>query len=114
VECGFGIPCNKWGIFHRAIDIYPDVLVKTCCILHNFVRQRDGFQFQDTNVPSRVLRLLALEVILQERIWGAQLRGRASLSVRAPLGSMVGGSSHSFSILSDDRSKASSQNGSST
>ena len=24
------------------------VIVKTCCILHNFVRQRDGFQFQDT------------------------------------------------------------------
>jgi len=22
--------------------------LKTCCILHNFVRQRDGFQFQDT------------------------------------------------------------------
>ena len=43
--------CNKWRIFHRAIDVRPDfcdVIVKTCCILHNFIRQRDGFQFQDT------------------------------------------------------------------
>ena len=51
MECAFGILCNKWRIFHRAIDVRPgfcDVIVKTCCILHNFVRQRDGFQFQDT------------------------------------------------------------------
>jgi hypothetical protein len=43
--------CNKWRIFHSTIDVYPDfcdVIVKTCCILHNFIRQRDGFQFQDT------------------------------------------------------------------
>jgi len=51
VECAFGIVCNKWRVFHCAIDVCPDfygVRVKTCCILHNFVRQRDGFQFQDT------------------------------------------------------------------
>jgi len=51
VECAIGILCNKWRIFHRAIDVRPglcDVTVKTCYILHNFVRQRDGFQFQDT------------------------------------------------------------------
>jgi hypothetical protein len=51
VECAFGILCNKWRIFHRAIDVRPDfcdVIVKTCCILHNFIHQKDGFQFQDT------------------------------------------------------------------
>ena len=51
VECAFGILCNQWRIFHRAIDIRPDlcdVIVKTFCILHIFVRQRDGFKFQDT------------------------------------------------------------------
>jgi hypothetical protein len=51
VECAFGIMCNKWRILHRAIDVCPDfcdVIVKICCTLHNFVRQRDGFQFQDT------------------------------------------------------------------
>ena len=51
VECAFGVLCNKWRIFHRAIDVRPDfcyVIVKTCCVLHSFVRQRDGLQFQDT------------------------------------------------------------------
>jgi hypothetical protein len=50
VECAFGVLCNKWRIFDRAIDVRPDfcdVIVKPCCILHNFIRQRDGFQFQD-------------------------------------------------------------------
>jgi hypothetical protein len=51
VECAFGIVCNKWRIFHCATGVCPDfydIIVKTCCILHNFFRQRDGFQFQDT------------------------------------------------------------------
>jgi hypothetical protein len=49
VECAFGVLCNKWIIFYRATDIrqdFCDVIVSTCCTLHNFVRQRDGFQFQ--------------------------------------------------------------------
>jgi hypothetical protein len=45
------------------------------------------------NVRSRVLRLLALEVMLQERIWGGGHRVQASLSVGAPLGSRTGDSS---------------------
>ena len=47
----FDMVCNKWRIFHCEIDICPDfcdVIVKTSCILHNFVHQRDGFQFQGT------------------------------------------------------------------
>jgi hypothetical protein len=51
VECAFGILCNKLRIFHRVIDVrsdFCDVIIKTCCILHNFVRQTDGFRFQDT------------------------------------------------------------------
>ena len=48
----FGMVCNKWRIFRCAIDVsssdFCDVIVKTCCILHNFVHQRDGFQFQGT------------------------------------------------------------------
>ena len=50
VECPFGIVCNKWRILHRAIDVCPlfcDAIVKTCCRLHSFVRQKDGFQFRD-------------------------------------------------------------------
>jgi hypothetical protein len=51
VECASGILCNKWRIFHRAIDVRPDfcyIIVKTCCILHSFVRKKDGIQFEDT------------------------------------------------------------------
>ena len=79
VESEFGILCNKWRIFHRAIDVRPafcNVTGKTCCILHNFVCQKDSFHFQDTLYECllRVLRLLALEVMLQERPWQNTLR----------------------------------------
>nr|CAI5868323.1 unnamed protein product [Callosobruchus analis] len=51
VECAFGIMANKWRILHRALDVdlsFCDSIVKTCCILHNFVRERDGVSFEDT------------------------------------------------------------------
>lgn len=51
VECAFGIMANKWRILHRALDVelsFCDSIVKTCCILHNFVRERDGVIFEDT------------------------------------------------------------------
>ena len=61
VECSFGILANKWRILHRPLDVTPkfcDVIIKTCCILHNFVRKRDGIQFEDTmydcNLPDIV------------------------------------------------------------
>jgi len=59
VDCAFGIVRNKWRIFHRAIHVCPyfwDVIVKTCCILHNFVRQTAlSFRILYANGPSRVL-----------------------------------------------------------
>lgn len=51
VECTFGILSNKWRIFHRPIDVKIDFavdIVKSCCVLHNFVRDRDGFSIDDT------------------------------------------------------------------
>lgn len=51
VECTFGILASKWRIFHRPLNVDIDFaidIVKTCCILHNFVRDRDGVKFQDT------------------------------------------------------------------
>ncbi|CAI6357997.1 unnamed protein product [Macrosiphum euphorbiae] len=51
VECSFGILSNKWRIFHRPIDVNVEFaidIVKCCCVLHNFVRDRDGFKFDDT------------------------------------------------------------------
>uniref|UniRef100_A0A8C5MH56 DDE Tnp4 domain-containing protein n=1 Tax=Leptobrachium leishanense TaxID=445787 RepID=A0A8C5MH56_9ANUR len=51
VECTFGILTNKWRILHRPLDVQVDFcvnIVKCCCILHNYVRARDGFNFDDT------------------------------------------------------------------
>lgn len=51
VECTFGILTNKWRIFHRAMDVKIDlaiVIIKCCCVLHNFVRTRDGYKQEDT------------------------------------------------------------------
>lgn len=50
VKCAFRILSNKFRIFHRPIDVSPnfcDTLVKACCILHNFIRRRDGVQYED-------------------------------------------------------------------
>lgn len=50
VECAFGILSNKWRIFHRPLNVNVDFatdIVKACCILHNFVRRRDGVRFED-------------------------------------------------------------------
>lgn len=51
VECSFGILSNKWGIFHRAMNVSEETavaIIKTCCALHNFVHVRNGFKFEDT------------------------------------------------------------------
>ena len=50
VECAFGILSNKWRIFLRPLNVSPDfavVIVKACVVLHNFVRERDGYKFED-------------------------------------------------------------------
>lgn len=51
VECTFGILANKWRIFHRPIDVNINFcvrIIKACCVLHNFVRIKDGIKFTDT------------------------------------------------------------------
>lgn len=51
VECTFGILSNKWRIFHTSMTISPDfavLVVKAACALHNFVRARDGYNFEDS------------------------------------------------------------------
>lgn len=51
VECTFGILANKWRIFHRPINVninFAVKIIKAACILHNYVRTRDGITFKDT------------------------------------------------------------------
>ncbi|XP_071535016.1 uncharacterized protein [Panulirus ornatus] len=51
IECTFGILANKWRIFHRPLNVemlFAENIIKACCILHNYVRERDGYKFEDT------------------------------------------------------------------
>lgn len=51
VECAFGILTNKWRIFHRPLNVNMNLavdIVKACMVLHNFVRNRDGYNCEDT------------------------------------------------------------------
>ncbi|GBN66123.1 hypothetical protein AVEN_100518-1 [Araneus ventricosus] len=51
IECAFGILSNKWRIFHRPLNVQPEFandIVKACIILHNYVRDRDGYMIEDT------------------------------------------------------------------
>lgn len=51
VECAFGVLANKWRVFHTPILVQPDFtddIIKACCILHNFVRRRDGINYEET------------------------------------------------------------------
>jgi hypothetical protein len=51
VECTFGILSNKWRILHSSMLVLPETaidIVKSCCVLHNFVRRRDGYVFEDS------------------------------------------------------------------
>lgn len=61
IECSFGILANKWRIFHRPIDVrkeFAGAIIKTCCVLHNYVRERDGFKLEDTlHVPVTIEKL---------------------------------------------------------
>lgn len=51
IECSFGILANKWRIFHTPMMVEPKfatLITKTACVLHNYVRRRDGYRFSDT------------------------------------------------------------------
>lgn len=51
IECTFGILTNKWRILHRPLNVHTELaksIVRTLCVLHNFVRSRDGYSYDDT------------------------------------------------------------------
>lgn len=42
---------NKWMILHRPMNVITELAVdntKACCVLHNYVREKNKFNFQDT------------------------------------------------------------------
>lgn len=51
MESAFGILSNKWRVFHRPLNVNPTLaidMIKACIVLHNFVRDRDGYVIEDT------------------------------------------------------------------
>ncbi|XP_022170408.1 uncharacterized protein LOC111033791 [Myzus persicae] len=57
VECAIGILTNKWQIFHRPLDVNVGTAiwaVKACTVLHNFVRQKYGYDFQSTQIEPEI------------------------------------------------------------
>lgn len=49
-ECAFGILANKWRIFYRPLDVHPRHGHRNCksvCSITNFVREKDGLNFED-------------------------------------------------------------------
>lgn len=51
MECAFGILANKWRFLHSPISLsmeYAIGAVQAACALHNFVRARDGYLFEDS------------------------------------------------------------------
>jgi hypothetical protein len=50
VECAFVILSNKLRIFQRPLNVSPDFavdIVNACVLLHYFVRERDGYKFEE-------------------------------------------------------------------
>jgi hypothetical protein len=51
VECAFGILSIKWRILHTALNVSKEFskgVVKACVLLHNVVRSKDGYRFEET------------------------------------------------------------------
>ncbi|XP_043257511.1 protein ALP1-like [Colletes gigas] len=51
VDCTFRMLVNKWRILHRPLDHHMDfsvAVIQACCLLHNYVRSKDGIDFTDT------------------------------------------------------------------
>lgn len=64
IESTFGILANKWRIFHRPIDVNTDMaenIIKAACILHNFVRIRDGHQLHNDTEAEFQLQPLSVD-----------------------------------------------------
>lgn len=65
VECTFGILSNKWRVFENSILVEPDFatdIIKAACVLHNFVRKRDGYKFNHTLAHSMTDSSLRLDL----------------------------------------------------
>lgn len=85
VECSFGILSNKWRVLHSCIlvDIdFATTIVQSCCVLHNFVKKRDGYIFEDT--LNCELETLSDQVVVGGRSSGIEIRDMFSAYFNGP------------------------------
>jgi hypothetical protein len=50
IECSFGIMANKCHLFHRPMNVnldFAECIIRACCVLHNFVRLKNGYNLED-------------------------------------------------------------------
>lgn len=50
VDCTFSMLVKRWRIFDGSIDVeagFADCIIKACCVLHNFVRNKENVQVED-------------------------------------------------------------------
>jgi len=60
IECAFGVLANQWNVLHATILVEPDFrdhIIKACCILHNFVRKRDGCNYDEDIADTAYIRI---------------------------------------------------------
>lgn len=91
IECSFGIMSEKFRVFLTSMLVEPTFAVKitkACCVLHNFVRRRDGFNFEDS--------LTCLMESIAERRGVGNCQSNAK-DVREYFVKYVNDSSHAFS-----------------
>lgn len=57
IERAFGILKSRWGIL-RSPSFYPieqqNLIIMTCCLLHNFIRTTSSIDHEELNVPEFV------------------------------------------------------------
>lgn len=77
IECTFGIMANKWGIFHRPLNVSLELaerIVLVCTVLHNCVWCRYGYRYEDTLM--RHLLLCGQVTVPQQDVYAKQVRDR--------------------------------------
>jgi hypothetical protein len=77
IEYAFGILSNKWLIFHRPLNIHIPLAIKIVktCVLHNFVRSREGYNYVDT------LQVTGFQTDMEMGI-DLSREGRSALTIR--------------------------------
>ena len=81
VECAFCMMSKKWGALQTTLSMSPEhakLVVLACCVLHNFVRQREGTAYSSDFSPRDYWPQQETQIVLQGRPadYGLYMRNR--------------------------------------